>query len=315
MVILVCVLFCGTATAQATSGYTQAVDLTESYTVNVPNSQGGYTAILLKKSGNGFTGPQGKYFSRFPSVSQLQSVYELGIPNSTAVVATQTDEQIQQARAQFAQEQQQDEPQVQSSADGNSFTVNLPDSHGQFTMVGITKSGNGYTGPRGEYYSTFPTMAQLQAAYGPQDQDEDNSQVVQHSQEECMNFDKSIFKVGLALEVNMSMSEEPQYCVLYSLIDYVVIQKVENGFLITANNPSPYGLDSTVFLESERPYRQNQGLVGFDKGNHVGSAQHQIFDLDVNKLVGEWAYYVRKTKYTDTAGFDKEIYVFKEIDF
>ena len=46
-----------------------------SYTVNIPNAKGGYTAVLLKKSGDGFTGPQGEFYSEFPSVEQLRLMY------------------------------------------------------------------------------------------------------------------------------------------------------------------------------------------------------------------------------------------------
>jgi hypothetical protein len=47
----------------------------EDITVNVPNSQGGYTAVILKRSGSGFVGPQGEYYAEFPKVAQLQAMY------------------------------------------------------------------------------------------------------------------------------------------------------------------------------------------------------------------------------------------------
>jgi hypothetical protein len=47
----------------------------ESFTVNVPNSQGGYTPIILRKSGSGFVGPQGEYYTEFPKVDQLKAMY------------------------------------------------------------------------------------------------------------------------------------------------------------------------------------------------------------------------------------------------
>ena len=46
-----------------------------SFTVNIPNGQGGYVAVIIKKSGNGFVGPQGEYYPEFPKVSQLQVMY------------------------------------------------------------------------------------------------------------------------------------------------------------------------------------------------------------------------------------------------
>lgn len=47
----------------------------ESFTVNVPNRKGGYTAVVLKKSGSGYVGPQGEYYNDFPNVEQLKVMY------------------------------------------------------------------------------------------------------------------------------------------------------------------------------------------------------------------------------------------------
>jgi len=47
-----------------------------------------------------------------------------------------------------------------------SFTVNVPNNSGGYTAVVVTRSGNGYVGPQGEFYATFPTVAQLRAMYG-----------------------------------------------------------------------------------------------------------------------------------------------------
>jgi hypothetical protein len=52
-----------------------AVSTDDAMTINIPNNKGGYTAVLLKRSGNGFTGPQGEFYSDFPKVSQLQVMY------------------------------------------------------------------------------------------------------------------------------------------------------------------------------------------------------------------------------------------------
>ena len=43
--------------------------------VNIPNRHGGYTEVTLKKDGSGYTGPQGEYYSEFPSVEQLKAMY------------------------------------------------------------------------------------------------------------------------------------------------------------------------------------------------------------------------------------------------
>lgn len=45
------------------------------FTVNIPNSKGGYTAITLKRSGTGFIGPQGEFYPEFPKVEQLRAMY------------------------------------------------------------------------------------------------------------------------------------------------------------------------------------------------------------------------------------------------
>jgi hypothetical protein len=44
-------------------------------TVNIPNSNGGYTAVTLKRSGTGFIGPQGEFYPEFPTVEQLRAMY------------------------------------------------------------------------------------------------------------------------------------------------------------------------------------------------------------------------------------------------
>ncbi len=45
------------------------------YTVNIPNSKGTYTAVTLTRSGNGFTGPQGEFYTEFPRIDQLKVMY------------------------------------------------------------------------------------------------------------------------------------------------------------------------------------------------------------------------------------------------
>jgi hypothetical protein len=44
-------------------------------TVNIPNSRGGYTSVTLRKSGNGYIGPQGEYYPNYPLVEQLRAMY------------------------------------------------------------------------------------------------------------------------------------------------------------------------------------------------------------------------------------------------
>jgi hypothetical protein len=50
----------------------QAIDVS---TVNIPNSRGGYTSVTLRRSGNGYIGPQGEYYPNYPSVEQLRMMY------------------------------------------------------------------------------------------------------------------------------------------------------------------------------------------------------------------------------------------------
>jgi hypothetical protein len=45
------------------------------FTVNIPNDKGGYNQVTLKRSANGFVGPQGEFYPSFPSVSQLKAMY------------------------------------------------------------------------------------------------------------------------------------------------------------------------------------------------------------------------------------------------
>jgi len=49
---------------------------------------------------------------------------------------------------------------------GETVTINVPNANGSFTPVTLVKSGNGYIGPQGEYYSGHPTVGQLRALYG-----------------------------------------------------------------------------------------------------------------------------------------------------
>lgn len=64
------------AAANARAAQGAATTLTEvCFTVNVPNPRGNYTAVTLKRSGAGFIGPQGEYYTEFPSVEQLRAMY------------------------------------------------------------------------------------------------------------------------------------------------------------------------------------------------------------------------------------------------
>ncbi len=47
----------------------------ESFTVNVPYFNGTYVSIVIRKSGNGYVGPKGEFYPKFPNVSQLKAIY------------------------------------------------------------------------------------------------------------------------------------------------------------------------------------------------------------------------------------------------
>jgi hypothetical protein len=48
----------------------------------------------------------------------------------------------------------------------DAYPVNVPASNGSYVSVVLKRSGSGYVGPQGEYYATFPSVAQLKAMYG-----------------------------------------------------------------------------------------------------------------------------------------------------
>ena len=49
---------------------------------------------------------------------------------------------------------------------GNTVTINVPNSRGGYTSVTLTKYKTGYIGPQGEYYEGHPTVEQLRVLYG-----------------------------------------------------------------------------------------------------------------------------------------------------
>jgi hypothetical protein len=51
------------------------VQMEDTVTINVPRVRGGYTAVVLRRAGYGFIGPQGEYYANSPTVDQLQALY------------------------------------------------------------------------------------------------------------------------------------------------------------------------------------------------------------------------------------------------
>lgn len=53
-----------------------AQKMQDEFTINIPNTTGsGYASVMIKRSGTGFTGPQGEYYAEFPKIVQLQAMY------------------------------------------------------------------------------------------------------------------------------------------------------------------------------------------------------------------------------------------------
>jgi len=62
------------APTAATQGSSSTVQ-EDTFTVNIPNDKGGYVPVVIKRSGKGFIGPQGEFYSEFPKVTQLKLMY------------------------------------------------------------------------------------------------------------------------------------------------------------------------------------------------------------------------------------------------
>jgi hypothetical protein len=58
-----------------TNRYAPVLSEAEIVVVSVPNDKGTYTDVTLKRSGEGFVGPQGEFYKEFPKVSQLKIMY------------------------------------------------------------------------------------------------------------------------------------------------------------------------------------------------------------------------------------------------
>ncbi|MDD5711448.1 MAG: hypothetical protein PHY31_01675 [Smithellaceae bacterium] len=50
--------------------------------------------------------------------------------------------------------------------DSATVIINIPTRAGGYTPITLTKKGDGYIGPQGEYYQGHPTVDQLEALYG-----------------------------------------------------------------------------------------------------------------------------------------------------
>jgi len=61
---------------------------------------------------------------------------------------------------------QQTAPAQSTTQNTEVVTVNITNSNGSITPVKLTRSGNNYTGPKGEIYDHLPTQAELKPVYG-----------------------------------------------------------------------------------------------------------------------------------------------------
>jgi hypothetical protein len=50
-------------------------EIKDTVIIHIPNANGSYTAVELKKSGEGYIGPQGEYYPEHPTVEQLLVLY------------------------------------------------------------------------------------------------------------------------------------------------------------------------------------------------------------------------------------------------
>ena len=129
--------------------------------------------------------------------------------------------------------------------------------------------------------------------------------------QKCLNFDKSIFKVGNDIASITAFNLQPQYCVIYSLMGSIVMQKTNDGYIIARNANG----DGQIHLESDKNYQSTQQLLAFEPGFHGDTSFNELLDINIAKPSGAWAYYAGTEKATMENGFEKEIYIFKEQDF
>jgi len=47
----------------------------DTFKINIENSDNTITQIIIRRSGDGYVGPQGEYYYKFPKVSHLKGVY------------------------------------------------------------------------------------------------------------------------------------------------------------------------------------------------------------------------------------------------
>jgi len=103
-----------------------------SVTVWITNANGSRSSVVLKREGPWYVGPRGEYYATIPTECQLRPLYGLGVGHMPS----------------------------------DTVGVYILTNSGALRLVNLTRSGNGFIGPSGEYYSTMPTESQLRLLYG-----------------------------------------------------------------------------------------------------------------------------------------------------
>lgn len=118
-----------------------AATVTSSRTVWIVNSNGSKTSVALKAADGGmWVGPNGEYYSEFPTAEQLAPVYGLGKPTAGTPEAPEPEQ-----------------PQ----------TIWIANPNGSKTPVEVKPLGGGkWKAPKGEVYDSLPTEEQLRPVYG-----------------------------------------------------------------------------------------------------------------------------------------------------
>jgi hypothetical protein len=121
--------------------------------------------------------PSGYISFKFGNFSYyyLDGVYYKSVPDGYVIVPETEIENYRKKSnkdtneiqtQQLLQSQTTTQSQIQQQQSINEYSVNIPNTDGTYTVVKLTKSGNGYTGPQGEFYDGHPTVEQLKILYG-----------------------------------------------------------------------------------------------------------------------------------------------------
>ena len=125
----------------------------ETYKVNIPSLNGTYKVIVIIKQGDTYICPRGEHFNHFPSVYELEALYNGGTirpPSQGAPTAASPDTQKPLDLDQVKQDK----------------IIQVLGDDGTYRNVEIKEINGVFIGPLGERYYTFPTTRDLQLNYG-----------------------------------------------------------------------------------------------------------------------------------------------------